>query len=545
MAAEFHEVGRGLAALVAAGIVCVFPGGAWAVTSPVAGAVAKPAGFDIGLPFVEGEEAYVSSGYGPGGGSSLHSGTDEAAKANDYYALDFVLPKHANNGLGRPVVAIAAGKVVKAGWATAGWANYGLRVIVEHDYNADGHKYVSLYAHLNALGVAEGAHVEKGEQIGELGDSCDGDNKQLSCPFFNAHLHFALHQDSNVGGSGTGGSYGGHATVPEPFDGYEDLQKGQTLVSKNSGGPSQPCAVISPSETILDDTGPCFSRSGPSEYWHEENAGHGGHCVWTYTIDEPQPDNSAQWNLHFGQAGDYRLWAFIPAAFGESKKSRYRVMHDGVEDIAARAQADAPDGWLDLGTYHFAQGGGQWVRLEDNTGEPYVSSTDNTKIVFDALKIAPASPCECRAGDPPQSRACGLCGTESRACDGCMWGGWSACAGEGVCSPESIEQRSCDGGGGQVRECSDSCAWGEWSECAEVTDAGAQDVPADDGAGTPDTGAPDGGARDAGTKDDVERADGGVDAGAGRDSGEPPAEAGAEPFDYDTLGCGCTTFVLP
>ncbi|MBI5524708.1 MAG: M23 family metallopeptidase [Deltaproteobacteria bacterium] len=515
-----------------------------ALTAPVVGAVAKPAGFDIGLPFVEGEEVYVSSGYGPGGGSSLHAGTDEAAKTNDYYALDFILPKHSNNGLGQPVVAIAAGKVVKAGWATAGWANYGLRVIIEHDYNADGHKYLSLYAHLNALSVGEGAHVGKGERIGELGDSCDGDNKQLSCPSFNPHLHFAIHQDSNIGGSGTGGSYGGHATVPEPFNGYEDIQKGLTLVSKNSGGPSQPCMVIPPSETILDDTGPCFSRSGPPEYWHDENAGHGGHCVWTYTIDKPQPDNYAQWNLHFEQAGDYGLWAFIPAAFGESKKSRYRVMHDGVEDALVRAQADAPDGWLDLGSHHFAQGGGQWVRLQDNTGEPYVSSTDNTKIVFDALKIAPASPCECQAGDAPQSRACGLCGTESRACDGCKWGGWSACGGEGVCNPLIVEHRPCDGGGGQARECGDNCNWGAWGECAAGMDAGAQDGSSDDGTMERDATAPDGGAQDAKTTDSGADAGPAVDAQAPGDSGKPPSETGAEPFEYDTLGCGCSTLQM-
>ncbi|MFH2006274.1 MAG: peptidoglycan DD-metalloendopeptidase family protein [bacterium] len=461
--------------VLAAGLLLCTSQASWGITTPVAGAVSLPAGFDIRLPFTAGETCYVSSGYGPNAGSSLHSGTNNASSANDYYALDFIMPQHPNNGLGQPVRAVAAGTVVKAGWATAGWANYGLRVIIQHDYNADGHTYISLYAHLNALYVGEGAHVNQGDHIGDLGDSCEGDIQNLSCPFFGAHLHWAMHRDSTIGGSGTGGSYGGNAVVPEFFDGYEDIVQGQTLTSSNNGQPPQPCQTIDPVETILEDDGPCFQRFGPSQYWHDEGSGHGGHSVWTYTIDQASPDNWARWNLHFAQAGDYDVWAYVPAAFGESQQAHYTVRHNGSEQVVTVDQTTTPNDWLSLGTFSFAAGGDQWVSLADNTGEPY-TDVNGTTIAFDALKIAPSGACVCSASDAPQTQACARCGTQTRTCDGCQWPAWStvACESQGECESGATDEdpTGCGDGTSRQRVCSTTCAWDAWSECAVLPDGG-------------------------------------------------------------------------
>ncbi len=432
-----------LRVVVVAGLVLAFAQPGQAVTPPASGAVALPAGFDIRLPFTAGETCYVSSGYGPSGGSSLHDGTDNTSSANDYYALDFIMPQYgSNNGLGQPVLSVASGEVVRAGWATAGWANYGLRVIIRHDFNADGHVYHSVYAHLNAIYVSEGQLVGQGEHLGDLGDSCEGDTQNLSCPWFGAHLHWVLHQDSTIGGSGTGGSYGGHAVVPEFFDGYEDLTAGQTLTSSNNGQPPQPCQLIQPVETILEDDGPCFQRFGPTSYWHDESTGHGAHSVWTYTIDAATPDNWVRWNLHFAQSGSYELWAYVPGAWGQSVQAPYVVRHDGAESTVTRDQSSASDDWLSLGTFDFAAGADQWVSLADNTGEAY-TGTNGTTIAFDALRIAPVGvPCECSTTDADQSQACGQCGTQTRSCDGCFWPDWSTV----TCD----EPASCDADAGVV-----------------------------------------------------------------------------------------------
>jgi hypothetical protein len=138
------------------------------------------------------------------------------------------------------VLAAAPGTVVKAGWASEGWTTYGQRVLVRLDTVADGHTYHVMYAHLNAIYVAEGDHVDQGTHIGDMGCSCDGSTTCMWSDIcgFGTHLHFAIHQDSIIGGSGTGGSYGGRAVVPEPLDGYEDILHNDILVSTNEPPPA-------------------------------------------------------------------------------------------------------------------------------------------------------------------------------------------------------------------------------------------------------------------------------------------------------------------
>ena len=370
--------------LLVAMVWLLVPRMASASTPPADGAVAKPAAFVVHWPFEAGERIRVSSAYGPNGGSALHAGTNRTSSANDHHALDLVLADHPNNGRGMPVLAIASGTVVRAGWATSGWASYGQRVIVAHDWSGDGHTYVSIYCHLDAVLVEEGQTVAAGTVLGNVGGSSNASPNGVG-----VHLHFALHQDSEIGGSGTGGSYGGHAVVPEPMDGAEDLVAGTIAVSENDGSEGgQPCALIGPGETILDERGPCFSRSGPSEYWHDEDTGWDGRSVWTFTTDEPDPTNFGVWRLTFEQGGVYDVWAFIPAGFGQSEHAAYRIRHDGQDDAVERRQPDVADDWLALGSFAFAAGGEQSVRLEDDTGESY-SGEDSTRIAFDALRFRP------------------------------------------------------------------------------------------------------------------------------------------------------------
>lgn len=378
-----------------------------ALTSPIAGAVALPAGTDLRLPFPDGARVRVLSGYGPTGGSSLHADTEACCKANDHYALDLTYADVADGGLGMPLVAPLDGTVVRAGWATSGWANYGLRVILRHDIG-DGHVYHTLYAHMNAIdpAVTEGSVVSQGQVLGELGRSCGG---ALSCGSFSMpHLHFAMHRDSTVGGSGTGGSYGGNAVVPEAFDGAEDLARGDILVSSNGGsvecgdgrcsggethatcpGDCPTCESVPAAGRVLDEPELCVTVGGDPSYWRVETAGYGGHLRWTHTTDDAAPDNHAIWSLTFDEAGDYRLEAYTAGAFAQSTRAGYTVRHGSAEETV-RVDQSRVDGWNEIGTFRFESGGDQWVRLDDNTGEPYA---DRVQIAFDAIRLT-------RAGAP-------------------------------------------------------------------------------------------------------------------------------------------------
>jgi murein DD-endopeptidase MepM/ murein hydrolase activator NlpD len=77
--------------------------------------------------------------------------------------------------LATPVAAAGDGEVVYAGWRDGGWGN---EVTIAH-----GHGIRAMYAHLSAVGVAVGQHVEAGETIGLVGATGDATGP---------HLHFEL-----------------------------------------------------------------------------------------------------------------------------------------------------------------------------------------------------------------------------------------------------------------------------------------------------------------------------------------------------------------
>ncbi len=443
------------------------------------GAVSKPGGWDIRLPFEAGEHAQLLSGYGPNGGSSLHCRSQDSVCANDYYAVDFVLPDHPNYGKGQPVVAIANGVVWHAGWASGGWEAYGLRAYVLHDYDADGHQYVSMYAHLNDLFVSDGQTVSQGQLIGELGSSCNGD---YECGNFSTpHLHFAIHRDSNYGGTGSGGSYGGRATIPEPFDGYSNLQQWDDLYSHNGGGPGDDddddddtgddddvtaCEVSPDGHTLIEEDGPCASISGDPSQLHDHD-GSAGHSWWT-AQDSEDPDyaEGVNWMFEFPQGGEYDLWAHVPDGLSEVTGSAdYKVFSGGGASAHVYVSQAAVAGYrVHLGAFTFDAGGDQWVRLGDNDPEP---GAQGDKVVFDALELAPVQACDCDEVGAVEAHACDNGGVQIRTCDGCHWSEWSECSdpGDDDDTAATDDDDGPQGPGGRTEGCAcraDGAASGGW-----------------------------------------------------------------------------------
>ncbi len=359
-----------------------------ALTTPMGGAVLFPRSVRLTLPFPQGTRVRVLSGYGPSAGSSLHAGTNRTSAANDYYALDLVVDGAPNSGLGTPIVTPLAGTVVRAGWATSGWANYGLRVILRHEL--EGRTHHSIYCHLDTLdgAVTEGGTVRAGQRLGTLGRSCQG---ARTCGSFSTpHLHWALHRDSSVGGSGTGGSYGGLAVVPEPLDGQETIARSAVYTSTTGGGGTTvpTCAVIGPGGRTVEETDPCFTRFGNAQYWYTAAAGSGGGLLWTHCTADPAPDNYGVWSLRIERAGEYTVDVYTDRGYALSRRAVYQVNHAGRTDRVPLDQSQGA-GWRRLGSFVFSAAAGQQVRLDDNTGEAFSA---RVRIGFDAVRVLPASP---------------------------------------------------------------------------------------------------------------------------------------------------------
>ncbi len=120
-----------------------------------------------------------------------------------YNAQKFGINKHlgddwnantgGNSDLGDPIYAIGNGKVIKAKDEGGGWGNV---IIIRHRLPNET-EVESLYAHCERMDVRKGDLVERGQQIGTIGNA-DG--------AYLAHLHFELRTQI---GMETGPGYSG------------------------------------------------------------------------------------------------------------------------------------------------------------------------------------------------------------------------------------------------------------------------------------------------------------------------------------------------
>lgn len=94
---------------------------------------------------------------------------------------------------GTPVLAAGPGRVVWAGYGIyrGGYDEsdpYGLAVSIRHDFGYQGEALYTIYGHLDRVDVAEGQHVETGDQLGLVGET-----GRVTGP----HLHFEVRLGTN------------------------------------------------------------------------------------------------------------------------------------------------------------------------------------------------------------------------------------------------------------------------------------------------------------------------------------------------------------
>ncbi len=154
----------------------------------------------------------------------------------------------------------------------------------------------------------------------------------------------------------------------------------------NDFGPPPVCEQIPASGAVLEEDDACAVAGGASQYWRVvSDAGHDGRLLWTHTTDSSSTENYGLWNLDFAEAGTYRLEVYTAGGYAESQQAAYRILHAG-QEIEVIIDQSAVDGFQSLGDFEFEAGAGQWIRFDDNTGEP--GSTE-TRLAFDALRVTP------------------------------------------------------------------------------------------------------------------------------------------------------------
>jgi hypothetical protein len=150
-----------------------------------------------------------------------------------------------------------------------------------------------------------------------------------------------------------------------------------------------PNAASLPSNAVIvDDLDAGFARYGNPAGWRSVSGSSSyyylGHMYWTsntYSV----LDNYAVWTPALN-SGPYQVYAFIDWDNATTQKARYQVVHNGQTTVYTVNQNIYYAEWVSLGTYQFGSTpGSNYVRLEDVTGETYLSK----RIGFDAIGFVP------------------------------------------------------------------------------------------------------------------------------------------------------------
>ncbi len=217
----------------------------------------------------------------------------------------------------------------------------------------------------------------------------------------------------------------------------------------NTGKPSRPghCVSSPPCELIpatggtIDNASACFQAFGPAAYWRKESAGQGGGLLWTNAAANALPSNWAWWQLELAAEGDYRVEYLATAPYAEFARAQYEVLASGTVHSVTVDQSRA-SGWTAIGTFRFAAGGGQSVRVRDNAPAPVASGQS---IVVDAIRLVPVRPTTgCGSGTCEPGESCSSCPADCGACPRC---GDGACNGAETCADCPGDCGSCCGNG--------------------------------------------------------------------------------------------------
>lgn len=172
---------------------------------------------------------------------------------------------------------------------------------------------------------------------------------------------------------GWGDYYNGEDVVYDwyPYDnGHVQIHVAQLFYARDS--------VLAQADTLVDDYSWGFQKLGPSQYWHEVDAGYAGNAWWTYSTGAPPDTCVVRWNPVLPEPGEYDVYAFIPSERATATGIYHLQTPSGWEE-ASLDQSLYSDQWAWLGT--FSLGTEPVLRLGDYTG------TGGEYIAFDAVRF--------------------------------------------------------------------------------------------------------------------------------------------------------------
>ncbi len=260
--------------------------------------------------------------------------------------------------LGDPIFAVAHGLVLHAKFIPGSWGNV---VLVRHSL-PDGTPMWSQYAHLDAIHVAEGDVLLRGQQVGTMGR---GDPKAK----MKVHLHFEVRVTELPAGNWS-------PMVRDKAKVLEHYREGKDFIAANRPGLM---AMANAVKVIVDEAGPGFQKADVPN-WLAVGTGFGGGAWYTFGSRTGEA-NIATWTAALPEPGNYQVAVFVPRVHATTENAVYTITHAGGQATARVNQGRFDDQWVPLGVFGFANTGA--VRLSDLTGE---AGGLKREIAYDAVR---------------------------------------------------------------------------------------------------------------------------------------------------------------
>ncbi|HTI15007.1 MAG TPA: peptidoglycan DD-metalloendopeptidase family protein [Dictyobacter sp.] len=267
-----------------------------------------------------------------------------------------------------PVLSVAAGKVIRAGWYNALDHNssFGLWIAIDH-----GNGIATAYGHLSSLLVRVGDHVKAQWQIGTSGTTGSSTGP---------HLHMSAYYMPNWRATDPFGWYGHYSDpniVPDKYL-WMGNPKARSM-APYLGGHSRYSGAI-----VVDDSSPGWHSTGPWKRasFHTDIKG-GMH----YTITSGNKASAtATWRPSIPTSGYYEVGVYVDdthatsswvpyTIYSTNASNQKAVKHTVYLDSSHIGTFRGPFGttitgcqWVSLGTYYFRKGTTGYVVVNNGTG---------------------------------------------------------------------------------------------------------------------------------------------------------------------------------